>query len=263
MNTEIQKFNQSNTAISAEQQNTVFQVVVKGDLKTLTADQKIQYIAAKCVAANIPIERASDCFEIVNFQGKEVLYAKKGFAEVVRDTRNVQCQVLSSQLDKDNGLYSVKVRASLPSGRSEESLAVIAIEGQKGKDLANLMMKCETKAKRRATLALCGLGTEERNFDTENFYDVDEIDYKHATLGNPEAETEPWNQPEPEVQPEKLTFAQMNQFKKLAASKKMTVPAHIDNWCNKYMGCGLNDVPQSRFNELMDKLNEVEAQAND
>ena len=37
-------------------------------------------------------------------------------------------------------------------------MGVVSITGLKGENLANAMMKAETKAKRRATLSICGLG---------------------------------------------------------------------------------------------------------
>ena len=46
---------------------------------------------------------------------------------------------------------------SLPSGRTDESVGAVSLEGLKGDHRANALMKCETKAKRRVTLSICGL----------------------------------------------------------------------------------------------------------
>jgi len=56
------------------------------------------------------------------------------------------------------GCYVVTARAVLPSNRQDESLGAVPIEGLKGEARSNAMMKAETKAKRRVTLAICGLG---------------------------------------------------------------------------------------------------------
>ncbi len=197
----------------------ISQVVATGDLKGLTPAQKTQYILMTCQSQGLNPLLAAQYYEIIVFQKKEILYAKKGLAEALRDSRNINCKIFSSQVDKDLGLYSVKAVASLPNGRSEESLAVLSIEVEetdgwtrtadgrnipkktgkfvaaRGQELANLMMKCETKAKRRATLALCGLGIEERNFETENVYDIDDIAVKYALRGPDNDATiidEPW-----------------------------------------------------------------------
>jgi hypothetical protein len=56
------------------------------------------------------------------------------------------------------GVYIVTSKASLPDGRCTESIGAVNIQGLKGEAYANAIMKAETKAKRRATLDLLGLG---------------------------------------------------------------------------------------------------------
>jgi hypothetical protein len=46
----------------------------------------------------------------------------------------------------------------MPDSRQDESTGVVALAGLRGEALANARMKAETKAKRRVTLSLCGLG---------------------------------------------------------------------------------------------------------
>jgi hypothetical protein len=43
-------------------------------------------------------------------------------------------------------------------GRTDAAKGAVNISGLKGEALANALMKAETKAKRRATLSICGLG---------------------------------------------------------------------------------------------------------
>jgi|LakMenEpi03Aug12_release.lakeMendotaPanAssembly.Ray.scaffolds.fasta_scaffold01826_19 hypothetical protein len=76
-------------------------------------------------------------------------------------------------------------------------------------------------------------------------------------LGNPNAEKDPW-----EVMPTEpvLSFAQLNEFRKLAATKKMTVPTHIDNWTQKHFAANLKDLPASKFDQLIQKIEETEAE---
>jgi hypothetical protein len=52
----------------------------------------------------------------------------------------------------------VTALASTPDGRTTESIGAVSIGNMKGDSLCNAMMKAETKAKRRATLDLLGLG---------------------------------------------------------------------------------------------------------
>jgi hypothetical protein len=55
-------------------------------------------------------------------------------------------------------LYLVTARATDRHGRTDESLGAVALGQLKGDALANALMKAETKAKRRVTLSLAGLG---------------------------------------------------------------------------------------------------------
>ena len=66
--------------------------------------------------------------------------------------------ITSRDTNVDAGVYIVTSKASLPDGRCTESLGAVNIQGLKGEAYANAIMKAETKAKRRATLDLLGLG---------------------------------------------------------------------------------------------------------
>jgi len=55
-------------------------------------------------------------------------------------------------------LYIVTARAKDKTGREDESTGAVPLGTLKGDALANALMKCETKAKRRVTLSLAGLG---------------------------------------------------------------------------------------------------------
>jgi hypothetical protein len=66
--------------------------------------------------------------------------------------------ITSRDTNTDAGVYIVTSKASLPDGRCTESIGAVNIAGLKGEMYANAIMKAETKAKRRATLDLLGLG---------------------------------------------------------------------------------------------------------
>jgi hypothetical protein len=56
------------------------------------------------------------------------------------------------------GVYIVTAKVTNAEGRTDMSKGAVTIGSLKGDALANAFMKAETKAKRRATLSLCGLG---------------------------------------------------------------------------------------------------------
>jgi hypothetical protein len=55
-------------------------------------------------------------------------------------------------------IYIITARAKDRTGREDESTGAVAVRTLKGDALANALMKCETKAKRRVTLSIAGLG---------------------------------------------------------------------------------------------------------
>jgi len=68
-------------------------------------------------------------------------------------------------------LYIVTAYVEDGKGRQDASTGAVCIKNLKGDDLANAIMKAETKAKRRATLSICGLGIlDESETDTIGEY---------------------------------------------------------------------------------------------
>lgn len=126
-----------------------------GDLSKMPPDVRIRYYLATCQSAGLnPMTQPFTA--IKNQAGQVILYANATCAEQLRKRDRVSVKVLGRE--KDDGVYIVTVSASTPDGRCEESQGIVDISGLKGTALANAMMKAETKAKRRVTMALCGLG---------------------------------------------------------------------------------------------------------
>lgn len=133
--------------------DSLSRVLLGGDLRQLTPEQKIQYYSKVCELLHLnPLTQP---FQYIVMQGKEILYASKGCAEQLRSIHRIGIKVKDAK--KDGDLYIVTVEAVDPTGRTDTGMGVISIKGLSGLDLSNAMMKCETKAKRRATLSICGL----------------------------------------------------------------------------------------------------------
>jgi len=58
----------------------------------------------------------------------------------------------------EDGICVVSVSATDAAGRSDTDIGAVVCGHLKGEDLANAKMRAVTKAKRRVTLSLCGLG---------------------------------------------------------------------------------------------------------
>jgi hypothetical protein len=97
-------------------------------------------------------------FDILRLNGKEVLYCTRSGTQQLNKLHKVSHLITSRETNSEAGVYIVTSKASLPDGRCTESLGAVNIAGLKGEAYANAIMKAETKAKRRATLDLLGLG---------------------------------------------------------------------------------------------------------
>jgi len=130
-------------------------VIIKGDLKKLTPDERVQYYNETCKSVGLnPLTRP---FEYIELQGKLTLYARRDAADQLRKINGINIEIVSQ--DISDGLLSVHVRAKDRDGRIDEDLGVVPFAEQlRGDVRANTIMKAVTKAKRRVTLSISGLG---------------------------------------------------------------------------------------------------------
>lgn len=89
-------------------------------------------------------------------EGRTILYLNRTGAEQLRRSHRISTQIVDREMR--GTVYAVVARATLPDGRYEESIGAVNTQGLKGQELANAFMLAETKAKRRATISLLGLG---------------------------------------------------------------------------------------------------------
>jgi hypothetical protein len=143
-------------------------VLIQGDLTPLTPAQRLEYYNAVCKSLGLnPLTRPFDyiAFKATeNSPAKLVLYARKDCTEQLRKIHGIAITACTNKIESEMFVVSVEVRDK--HGRTDSGMGVVEISGLRGKALANAMMKAETKAKRRATLSMAGLG----------FLDESEID---------------------------------------------------------------------------------------
>ena len=159
----------------------IAKIVLKGDLSALKPREKVQYYNELCHALGLnPLTRP---FDYIRMQGKEILYANKSATEQLRKRDNIS--VFDKTIDKLDDIYIVTVKVRNGEGREDIGSGALKIEGLSGDDLANALMKAETKAKRRATLSICGLGMiDETEIETTSatFVTDEELDKAKATI---------------------------------------------------------------------------------
>lgn len=129
-------------------------VLITGDLSKLSPEHRVNYYQHVCTSLGLnPLTKP---FEYITLNGKLTLYAKKDCTDQLRNLYSISVQI--SDRSKMDDVYLVTAKATNASGRCDESIGAVNIANLRGDALANALMKAETKAKRRATLSLCGLG---------------------------------------------------------------------------------------------------------
>jgi len=142
---------------------TVEQALVLGDLSSLDSEQRVNYYLKVC--SSLGLNPYTKPFDYIVLNGKQVLYARKDATDQLRNIHKVS--ILSVDPRQIGDLFVVTVAAALPDGRRDSATGAVPTTNLKGEQLANAMMKAETKAKRRVTLSLCGLGmTDESEVDS-------------------------------------------------------------------------------------------------
>ncbi len=142
------------TDITTTAISTIERVLIQGDLAPLKPDERVQYYRQVCESVGLnPLTKP---FEYITLNGKLQLYARKDCTDQLRKRDGVSIYDLKSAQVGD--IYVVTASARNRDGREDCATGAVAIKGLSGDNLANALMKAETKSKRRVTLSLCGLG---------------------------------------------------------------------------------------------------------
>lgn len=172
-------------------------VVIGGDLKDLTSEERVLYYHNTCESLGLnPLTKP---FEYIVLDNKLILYARATAADQLRKINNIS--ITKVELSRDDDLITARAYGEQPSGRKDTASAVIPMERWDkyknamvrltGVDLANAIMKCETKCKRRLTLSMAGLNmVEESDLDT-----LKGLEYAHLNAIGDIVSIEPVSQP--------------------------------------------------------------------
>lgn len=129
-------------------------VIIHGDLSKLNPQERTSYYMQVCSSIGLnPLTRP---FEYIKLNGKDTLYAKRDAADQLRKINGISIEIADKAQIGD--LYVVTVNAKDKTGRVDSDMGAVNIQGLKGEALANAMLKSMTKAKRRVTLSISGLG---------------------------------------------------------------------------------------------------------
>jgi hypothetical protein len=152
-------------------------VIAAGDLKALKPDERNSYYLAVC--RSLGINALTRPLEYIVLSGKMVLYARKDCTDQLRRLHGVSITKLET--NTADGVFEAMAYASTKD-RQDVDFGAVSIKGLTGDVLVNAKLKAITKAKRRVTLSICGLG----------FLDETEIEtIPNPTIGQPQIEAVP------------------------------------------------------------------------
>ena len=141
-------------ALTANNQASVLeQVVINGDLSKLSPEERVIYY--KSVCESVGLNPLTKPFDYITLNGKLTLYARKDATDQLRARDNVSITRLEREIVNDICLVTAYAETA---SRQDAATGAVNIKGLSGDALANAIMKAETKAKRRVTLSICGLG---------------------------------------------------------------------------------------------------------
>ena len=137
-----------------ETQDAIEKCLLEGDLSKLSLDQRLSYY--KQVCDTVGLNPLTKPFQYIVLNGKLTMYALKGATDQLRRIYNINCTITKTEYIED--LYIVTIEVKDKTGRIDVDMGFAKVAGMKGDMLGNAMLKAVTKAKRRATLSMCGLG---------------------------------------------------------------------------------------------------------
>ena len=145
--------NELATKQTAELSASIEQVVIGGDLSALNPEQRVQYYNTVCQSVGLnPYTRP---FDYIRLNNKLTLYARKDATDQLRKINGVNIDDIHT--DAEGEWFVVTVKGSDRTGRRDVEIGAVNKKDMQG-NFGNAMMKAVTKAKRRLTLSLCGLG---------------------------------------------------------------------------------------------------------
>lgn len=158
---------ENNELARRDQEKVIESLVLRGDVSALGPAERARYYVRTC--EQLGLNPTALPFAFLRLNGKEILYATRGCTDQLAAIHRINRDLIEGPkvlvLEGEKLVYAV-CRATHPNGRTEVSTASVPLP--KGAEaIANALMKTETKAKRRATLAILGLANlDESELDT-------------------------------------------------------------------------------------------------
>jgi hypothetical protein len=175
----------NNTALAKPVElSAIEQALIQGNLVALTPSQRADYYRRICDSLGLnPLTRP---LEYLTLNGKLTLYARKDCTDQLRTIKGVSIEKPDITFQDDWIIVTVTARDS--TGRTDSDIGVVSRKDMRG-DFGNAVMKAVTKAKRRVTLSMCGLGmldeTEVESIPAARTFTADEVHGGEVVVSDP------------------------------------------------------------------------------
>lgn len=139
--------------ISDDAAKVVESLVLRGDLSGLNPAQRARHYVRVC--ESLGLNPDAQPFAYLRLNGKEILYATRGATDQLAAIHRITREIIDGPKVIDlagTKLVMCVAKATHPNGRTETSVATVPMM-----DPQNVLMKAETKAKRRVTMSIMGL----------------------------------------------------------------------------------------------------------
>ncbi len=148
------KPNMGNIPMTKAQVDVLEKVLLDGDLSKLNPSERIIYYHLVC--ESVGLNPHIKPFDLLTMNGKMILYPNRTCTDQLRALHKIVINKI--ERTRENDMFIATAYASTPDGRGDISSGVIWAGRLSGDALQNAYMKAETKAKRRVTLSIVGLG---------------------------------------------------------------------------------------------------------
>jgi len=151
MSTEVVAKTEDRVTISQDWEKAM----IDNDLSGLDPEDRLRFV--KHICETVGLNPSTRPFVYTKFNNELKLYPGKGAAEQLRSIHGISCEIVKQERDESNGILLTHVKGTTKD-RFDEDYGWAAIANLKGDLYGNAIGKSVTKAKRRVTLSMVGLG---------------------------------------------------------------------------------------------------------
>lgn len=163
---------------------TIEAAVINNDLSKLDAQGRVTYYRKLC--ESLGINWLTRPFGYLTLNGKLTLYANKDAAEQLRNKNGISIEKPDIRFEEE--WIIVTVAAHDATGRTDSDVGVVNRKDMQG-NFGNALMKAVTKAKRRVTLSICGLGmldeTEVETIPQARVVEIEQVEQPAHWIDDP------------------------------------------------------------------------------